>query len=160
MCLRHSDNNIDSRTKARYHLILSEKIPGWEAPLPGDEARDPAMADAIYDSAIQWLIANMRDRKKFYLLHAENISYGYRRNLYGLKPVGLTLSILSTTINSVYLYDLGLVTENPHFWIAIFPLFFSLLAVGWWVFIIKPFWVKEAGSCYARALLGSCEGLE
>jgi hypothetical protein len=89
--LRHADATIEAPTKLRYHSFLSKKI---GAPLPArdQEKENPVAADEIYRSAVRWLLNHTRD-EKFALLLKENIAYGFFRNAFGLKPVGIVVSV-------------------------------------------------------------------
>src|SRR6478672_10446524 len=46
--LRHRDDQLDLRTKARYHRKLGLLVPDSPSPYPDQEKADPADADAIY----------------------------------------------------------------------------------------------------------------
>lgn len=61
--LRHTDRTIAPHTKARYHACLKTKAK-VQPPTQEEEAADPQSADAIYDSALQWLLQNTRDKKR------------------------------------------------------------------------------------------------
>jgi hypothetical protein len=91
--LRHRDKTIEAVTKRRYHSYLGAKI---NVPLPdkNQEAEDPEGADEVYQSAVRWLLNHTRpdDGKKFDMILRENVSYGFRRNALGMKPIGLIIS--------------------------------------------------------------------
>ena len=103
--LSHQDNNLDPMTTARYHSFLSQSVPNWRAPDTVEECKDFVKASSVYDSAVRWLRESTRDKSKFKLLFQENISYGFRRNLYGLKKVGLFVSISCLLVNVVAKYS-------------------------------------------------------
>lgn len=89
--LRHLDETYDENTKAGFHAFLAAKL-GTPAPTKEEEAADPADADSYYSRGATWLRENTRDAKKFDILLNENISYGFRRNLLGLKIPGFLLN--------------------------------------------------------------------
>ena len=89
--LRHRDDTYDAVTKARFHAFLTKKL-NEPAPSKDDEVRDPAAADAFYSLGGAWLRENTRDTKKFNVLFNENVTYGFRRNLLGLKLPGFVLN--------------------------------------------------------------------
>ncbi len=91
--LRHRNPTFDATTKARMHAFLAAKI-SEKAPTPAEEAQDPTTGDAFYKRAGDWLRENTRNQKKFDILFSENISYGYRRNLYALKWTALLMNVL------------------------------------------------------------------
>jgi hypothetical protein len=94
---RRSDTSIEEPTKERYRAFIAAKI---KEPVPtaGQEEADRAAADTFYDACGTWLRANTRDAKKFPLLFAENVGYGFRRNLFGLKWPAHGLNIVVVAI--------------------------------------------------------------
>lgn len=91
--LRHSDTTFDEATKSAWLKFLAGKI-GGPPPTVEKERTDPAAADTYYARCGNWLRENTRDNKKFKLAFEENVAYGFRRNLYGLKWLGLAAPIL------------------------------------------------------------------
>lgn len=83
--LRHRDGRLAAPVKARYHKRLGQLLKR-ALPTAQEEATDPAAADGAYEAANSWMLANSRDQDKFQALFAENITYGFRRNLLGLSP--------------------------------------------------------------------------
>ena len=158
--LSHGDDNLDAQTKARYHTFLMGHIPGWVAPSLEDEATDRQSAEIAYESAVRWLRENTRDRKQYSLVFKENVSYGFRRNLYGLKPAGLWIASLSVAGNVWVLYqtslDASLATNSP----GVGSLILSLAVVGGWTIGVRPSWVKDSADGYARALLAVCDQIQ
>ncbi len=94
--LRHRDQRLDPATKVRYRRFLTGAI-GGDLAFPDDvaEAADPADADNQYMTATRWLLARTRDRKTFNLLFQQNVSYGFRRNLLGLRLYGLAVAVMA-----------------------------------------------------------------
>ncbi len=91
--LRHSDPTSDAASKARYVAFLAGKI-NETAPTEAREKADPAAADAFYTRCGDWLRENTRNTKKFNILFNENVTYGFRRNLLGMKWSALALNLL------------------------------------------------------------------
>jgi hypothetical protein len=97
---RHRDTRLDSITKARYHKTLTALVKGTKAPSVEDERVAPAAADLVYTSWSSYLRVRARDdAKKYPLVLQENINYGYRRNLWGLRTVGIITSSLCCTVS-------------------------------------------------------------
>jgi predicted ABC-type exoprotein transport system permease subunit len=156
--LRHTDDTIDRHTKARYHNYLSEKITGWTAPSVDDEKKDLADADKFYDSAIRWLLEKTRDKKKYRLLFKENILYGFRRNVRGIKWLGVVTSLIAIFLISCTLFrDYGSINLKEHS-VEIGMGAFSVIMLLWWAFVVTDTWVKDAAESYALRLVSSCEG--
>lgn len=90
--LRHRDSRLNAITKNRYHDALRRL--GFEIPSITEEAADPVGADACFETAMD----DIRRRAKASgakLVARENISFGFVRNLLGLKPLALVVSAIS-----------------------------------------------------------------
>ena len=153
--LSHGDDNLDPLTKSRYHACLTRHIDGWVAPSPTDERRDKSKADLVYGSAIRWLREQTRDRKRYPLVFEENVSYGFRRNLYGLKPIGLCLAFLCTGAN--YFALKTSLSNTTTIGSGVSSLVLSLAAAVCWIAVVRRTWVRDSAEGYARALLGTCD---
>jgi len=95
--LRHRDDTYDADTKAGFHAFIAAKL-AKPAPTREEEIADPTAADNYYARGATWLRENTRDAKKFDILLNENISYGFRRNLLGLKLPGFLLNAVIVAI--------------------------------------------------------------
>lgn len=154
--LRHRDETVDVTTKRRYHDCIARIVPDVRVPTVEDERADTRAADAVYDSCTRFLIEQTRDRKRFPLVFKELVSYGFCRNLWALKPVGIGLAVAGMLAAALRL------TLAPR-WASLGPpvgvaIADGLLLVVWWA-VVKPAWVRSAAFAYARALLASCEVL-
>lgn len=145
--LFNENEHLDSRTRKRYLSYFSQNIPDWEV---GE------CPESDIDSAVRWLLEKTRDTTKYGLIFKENISYGFRRNCLGMKPIGLFFSGVCILFWLIQIYDsFSVLTEiDP---IQSFGLFITLLILSWWLLVVREGWVKEAGDAYARALLGSID---
>ena len=152
-----SDSNLDDMTKDRYRTYLEEHIDGWEAPSQADEETDREGAMATYGSAVRWLRDRTRDRQRFNLVFTENVSYGFRRNLYGLRWIGRTVASLCVVVNSGSLYYWAGVPGGPNSILGIATLGFSVAMTVVWFVAGKQQWVRDAADGYARALLAACD---
>ena len=156
--LRHRDSTLSVPTLARYHERLTRLIP-ISMPTPEEEKSNSDRADAIYDSCGDFLRARSRDKEKFPLVFEENVNYGFRRNLWGMKPVAVILNILSMLLvfTQIHPYCTELTSAKPVAWVAMI-LNISFLMI--WFFVIKPDWVKTAAEAYAIQLLSTVDVLE
>lgn len=64
--------------------------------------RDWAALDKIYEPIVAWLRENSRDNA---LLFEENISYGFQKNFYALKPFALRCGWLALAIQVAAIYE-------------------------------------------------------
>ncbi len=156
--LRHDDSRLNVHTRARYHTRLGSMLPEITLPTAEQEKANPADADTTYTTCGDYLLSKTRDKERFQLLFQENINYGFRRNLWAMKPVGVAISILS-------LVALALVTRIEARADAV-PWFANLSAIAivallltWWVVRITPSWVKIVADAYAIRLLASIDEL-
>lgn len=155
--LSHSDNTIDIETKKRYHDYLNKNIEGLKLPSQDEEIECPKYSRDKYESAIKWLLENSRDTKKFPLLYQDNITYGYSRNMLGIKPLGIVISIISLFLDFCLLYSLNhqAITEIPIK--IIISILLSSFFIIIWSFFINEKWVESTSEAYARTLLSTCE---
>jgi len=157
--LRHADGRIDDNTKARYRAFLSTRLPDFNLPNPSEEQADPARADRAYESVTVWLLTQTRDTKKFGLLFRENISYGFRRNLWGLKPFGLAVALVCACASTAALaYNYLVLHETLAPQIAIVTAATWMLALIWMGWI-TPSWVRIPADAYGGQLLAACDTL-
>lgn len=162
--LRHRDHTIEGVTKRRYHAFLSSKI-NESFPNQNQEGADPKAADDLYQSGVRWLLNYTRDTQKFSILFKENITYGFRRNALGLKPIGLAISIASLLW---VLFVHGIFTSSSNYYInasalislpetAALSLITSALMAAVWVLFITEQSVRTAAFTYAETLLRACD---
>ena len=156
--LRHRDDRLDRTTKARYKTFLEKNVSGLHFPDAPGEAQNPAGADNEYHSATRWLLSHTRDKRVFALLFQQNISYGFRRNLLGLRPYGIGLSIvalLATAAAAAYQFLSNGHADSADFISGLI----SVAALWFWVLVVTPSWVTIAANGYAFELLAFCDKL-
>lgn len=156
--LRHEDTRIDSITKRRYHQRLCTLVGGTTAPTLEGERADPAAADLCYTAWSTHLRNSTRDQKRFSLIFDELVSYGYRRNVLGLRPLGVFLSILCA------LAALGFTWLQFYRWHAIDRGVWGALTVAvvfllFWIFVVTPDWVRLVADSYAARLIEAVDEL-
>lgn len=156
-----SDPTLDSTTKHRYHEFLRGK--GLAMPSVQDERADPIRARERLASAVTWLRNNRRE-DAYRILHGENASYGFRRNLYGAKPLGIALSVIGACV-SAGLAAVALLRSPVPTLLDSLNAIPSELCIGFavsvaWVIgwlLVTPAWVRESAELYAKALLETCD---
>ncbi|MGB0744667.1 MAG: hypothetical protein ACPGSB_09080, partial [Opitutales bacterium] len=161
LALRHTSSCPEQAT--RWRDLLEEET-GLKLPNVEEEALDMAAADRNYDVAVKKLISTRRDRKKYPLIFTENCNYGFWRNLIGLKPIGILLTILGIALSGIPTY-LKIIQEWEGFvsgdlsaiGLSVFALIVNLLMLIFWVFFARKACVKHAADAYAARLLESLE---
>lgn len=150
MALHNNDKLIEPPRKKRFHDFLESRIASWNAPTREDEINDPKKSYVIYESAVKWLIERTRNKERFPLVFAENVNYGFRRNVLGLKPWGILFSIVCLVVNSWLVY------KSPLPFGIASTLLNTFMAL-WWIVVVSEDWVYKVASEYARKLLASCD---
>ncbi|WP_342710042.1 hypothetical protein AAFG13_37625 [Bradyrhizobium sp. B124] len=151
--LRHRDKTFDAAIKTRMHGLLAAKL-GEAAPSYEQELAAPELADGFYARAGNWLRENTRNKKKFDILFNENVTYGYRRNLFALKLPALALNVLIVIGCAIYL----LYPWANHVPIDALPVFvIAFLHAAYLAIFSTRSAVEEASRTCARQLLMSTE---
>ena len=156
--LRHRESPLDKHTLARYHRNIEQLSADLKMPTVGGEAADPAAADAAYEAATRMLINKTRETRRFRLLFLENVHYGFCRNLWGLKPLGIVFVLASVGLCGWLVYvDLHAGKSWPAS-----PIGAAAIAGVWlllWCFWFTPAWIKVAADAYAERLLEASDTL-
>jgi hypothetical protein len=158
--LRHSDPTFDAASKARYVAFLAGKI-NETAPTEAHEKADPAAADAFYTRCGDWLRENTRNARKFNILFNENATYGFRRNLLGMKWSALALNLLVVIISGGVLYHGSVPFQDiQHVEGRVIVVFVVAVLHALYIGLgVNRAAVAEAAKSYARQLILSCETL-
>lgn len=158
LLLRHADATLAVPTKDRYRTFLAGVL-GIPMPNVEEERRDPRGAMQVYESAIDYLRSATRSAKDHPLVLTENINYGLARNLYGLKPYGILICMLSLVVIAWRgLPDPACGTSEPTVLMMVAGGSIGIILAGW-LFWVREAWVQRCSTSYARALLESTEHL-
>jgi hypothetical protein len=155
--LRHRDSTISTATKKTYHEFLSKNS---NRPMPSAEVEqaDPPAADDCYRGATEWLLEQTRCEKTFPLVKAENISYGFRRNLLGLKSPALGL-ITTCLLADAFFTLRSFRVDETRFQLGCILAFALAAAAAIWIGTIRMDFIEDAGRTYALRLLAQCDVL-
>ena len=158
--LFRSDDGIDPVSKDRYRSFLAARVK-QPAPTATDETQNPAAASAFYELAGTWLRENTRDTKKFPILFNELTTYGFRRNLLGLKWPALALNVAVVLICTGLLWYRWPFDASDSMTSRIIVV---LIVAGAhalnFLLVVTNDSVKVAARTYARQLIISCETAE
>ena len=144
---------------AQRHQKLQELLPNLPIPTEADEAANPKKANEAYEACVAFLRGKTRDKEKFSLVFEENCNYGFRRNLWGMKPIGIAMSVLGVLLAGGVIVANFLFLKSSIPPLAIMCGIVNLLLLILWVFLFTPTWVKIAADAYAERLLEFCENL-
>jgi hypothetical protein len=141
------------------HRKLGSLFPELSLPTREEEEKNIDKADEVYEVAGIRVIELTRDKKRFYLLFQENCSYGFWRNSWGLKPVGITCSVLSIGAIAAVLGLRSRYFQSIDPKLLAVPLLFDLGFVCMWSFWITPRSIKVPAEAYAERLFEACDTL-
>ena len=153
---RRSDENIDAGSKDRYRAFLAGKL-NVTAPSPADEAADQASADAFYGQCGNWLRENTRDAKAFPILFGENVTYGFRRNLFGVRWLALGLNLSIVALSALILWRMGWDIQAPTGSKTLVVLVVATAHAFYMLLAARRSSVWDASRAYGRELILSCE---
>ncbi|MET3650687.1 hypothetical protein [Dyella japonica] len=153
---RRNDSTIDAGSKDRYRSFLEGKL-AVAAPSPAEESADQAAADAFYAQCGNWLRQNTRDTKKFPILFGENITYGFRRNLLGVKLLALCLNMIVVAGCIFILWRLSWHSDTPQGSRTMVVLVVAVAHAAYMLLAVSRTAVWDASKAYGRELILSCE---
>jgi hypothetical protein len=159
LALQYRSGIMNEETLRRCHAKLKDIDPqlGF-AESKEEELQDTCRFDASYDSANDLLLSRTRDKTAFPLVFEENVNYGFRRNLWAMKPAGIVscvLGILGAAVHACYLWvGSGAVSTAAVVCVVVSA---SLLAL--WTLRIQPTWVKTTADAFAKQLVSACDRL-
>lgn len=156
MIFRHRDSWINPITKSNIHVAMARTVPSTYAPTPEQEAQNPAEADNVYLAWSEYLrILARNNEKHFPHVFRESMSYGFHRNLYGLKTFAISVLLISITATAFVAwqkYKPAQVVPVPE---AISLGIFVLMLL-FWIFVVTRESVKRASYDYASRLIDDC----
>ena len=148
---------LDVGVVRRLHQRI-EAVLGDPMPTVAEEQTNPASADARYEEATRRLIGLTRDRKRFRLLFAENVNYGMRRNLLGLRRTGMAVAAVTVIVAIVMVlassgrFAHRAAQYGPGLGVAMIGLLF-------WVLIVNRDWVRVPAEAYGDRLIEAVDVL-
>ena len=162
--LRHADTRLSASTKNRYRAFLQRVVPELALASAEDERANPEEAEDGYESANSWLLARTRDRERFGLLFRENINYGFRRNVWALRPWAFALEAVAIVVVGMVTLESWtgeLATTVRAIGVEVWASFVLTVVHGFFfAFKIREGWVRLVAEAYAQQLLAACDVLE
>ena len=155
---RHRDSRFDRITTARYHRAMASMVKPVKAPTEVEELENPPAADEVYAAWSNYLRTHTRDQKRFALLFKENINYGYRRNVLGLRPVAVAIAAAALVIAAARVWSVYSHTRNIDE-LMVGAGVFSLSLLSLWLFRFSPDWVRVPADAYAHRLIETIDML-
>ncbi|MEA3207883.1 MAG: hypothetical protein QOE70_940 [Chthoniobacter sp.] len=156
LLLRHTGPG-NAVLRERWQKQLST-LTGKALPTLAGEQKDPESADAIYEAATRLLIGKTRDEKRFPFVYRDNVNYGFCRNLYGLKPVGIAFSLVALAASGYVLWQAT--KAKTELFLPVSYLVMASGSVAFWSLVVTPAWVRIPAMNYAQHLFEALEILK
>ena len=137
---------------AQRHDVIRRVFPTIPLPTAAEEAKDPNLAREAYEAVVTLLISRTRDHVRYAILFDENCSFGFRRNMWGLKPFGIVVAAVASAILGLEFAG-RFVAHQP---VAVMSLVLEAVNVGLlliWLVRVKPDWIRVPAEAYAERLL-------
>lgn len=150
---------------AQNHVLQQERhadvqsATGIPMPAQSEEAANPGAADTAYEAAADRLRQGTRNEQNFPLVKTELTNYGYRRNLYGCRAIGVGVALLALLVEVILavLGWRGMVDVPPVPMLAAGAV--SLLWMLGWILLVTPEFVRRDADRYADALISAASDL-
>lgn len=155
--LRYRSSTSVERTRRLHERF--ERVLGEALPTAADEHADPGAADDRYDEAVASVIGIVRtNRDRFGLLFAENVNYGQRRNLLGLRPIGAVIAASGLVITGLLvLLGSGPVAHRATMYAPAAGV--AVLSLALWLVVVSPTWARVPAEAYADRLVEAVDVL-
>lgn len=149
-CLRHRFAESPESVAELHRSVMAAT--GRHLPTADQEQGDPRAADEEYAAAVEVLRERTRDVERFPVIMAENASYGLRRNLWGIRNWGRTL----TTLGALAGLTVVLMPVDTSHGPAVAVMLLNVAALAFWMWGVSERWVQQAAELYAEALFRAC----
>lgn len=141
------------RLHRRVETVLDESMPS-----EADEQEDPTGTDDHYREVSARIRAITQDHDRFPLLFAENVNYGLRRNLLGLRRIGTAVAGVTLIAGGLLLWltDETFPQRAAEFGPGIMV---SVAMLIWWLVVVRPEWVRVPAEAYADQFVAAIDKL-
>ena len=154
--LRHGNQEYNEITRRHVHESLQRL--GMHMPTSDEQLRDLAHADQCYEAGTKELRRLTRDKTRFPLVHKRLVDYGFRRNILGLKRLGLLIAVAAFLLclwHIVYTWDMS---TPDVFMVTVCSI--TAISVVAWLALVNEKTVRRGANRYADSLLEAARSLE
>jgi hypothetical protein len=138
MALMHS-GSMDPALRHRRHAALCSLFPDVPVPTAAEESQDFGSAYRRFTTLTNLAISRYRTQKdKYPLVFEENCNYGFRRNMHGMRPIGIAVAAISSIALGLQLFA----AASLHHRVPVIAL--GLEAVNLAMLVVWVFWANEA----------------
>ena len=154
--LRHGNQEYNEITRRAVHDSLVRL--GLKVPTVEEEKQDPEYSDECYVACATELRRLTRNKREYPLVHKRLIDYGFRRNMLGLKWIGLmTAAAVSIMCASHILWNWE--TASLNVTVFVVGIISGLLGIAWFT-LVNEGAVSLGAERYANTLLEAALSME
>jgi hypothetical protein len=151
LLLMHS-GEMESTLRAHRHATLRKTFKTITLPTPAEEAQDREGCYKRWKSITQLMISRYREQAdKYPLVFEENCNYGFRRNMYGLKPIGIAVSAITAIALGLQLY-MKFSSHEPVPVVSLGMEGVNVIMLLVWLLWVTQWTVKRGANLYAERL--------
>ena len=148
--------SVISARHAEIHRVLGNRV---GLPAAAEETSDPGRADAVYADVARRLFGLTRNDQRFALLHRENANYGFARNLYGARHVGLFVSAATLVLALSVGIFITVIRDAAAAASLLLPTLLSIGALAGWTRLVTSALVRPPADALADRLLEALQTL-
>ena len=153
--LRHRNRKYNAVIRQTVHKSLLKL--GLKVPTAEEELQNPEYADECYGACTAELRRLTRDRERYALVHKRLIDYGFRRNMLGLRWIGLVTAAAVSLLCAAHIYW-NWVAAGPNIYVLAIGIISVGMGIGWWKWVNDET-VSLAAERYADSLLEAARNL-
>ena len=143
---------VDPALRARRHTALRALFPDVHVPRAAEEVADRDAAYQRFTTFTTLIITRYRTMvDKFPLVYEENCNYGFRRNMFGLRPIGIAVSVIAAVALGLALFITFSAHDVPTIALAIEAVNVAMLVA--WIVWVNELAVLRGANLYAERLL-------
>lgn len=156
--LRYNGTTSAAEIDRRHREVERVLGDGTSLPDRASELADPVEADREYEATMARVIAKIRNSDGHPLVVIESSNYGYARNLYGLKRLGLVIAAgtfaFSIGMGAAVSWQAEAAEARP----LVLPVIASLIALLLWP-RVTPTFVRPNADAYADRVIEAAANL-
>jgi len=96
-----------------------------------------------------------RDQSRFPLLFEEDCNYGFRRNVWGMRPWGILMAVLGLISAVVLILFMPHTRPDSAVRLLVVAGMLDFVLILVWIIAVTPSWVKITADAYADQLLAA-----
>lgn len=159
--LLQPDSAIPETTRKRYYRKIASFEPEFTAFGNADMSNTQGkITTDLCKSVITWLRAKTRDNKVFSLVYEENINYGFIRNMFNLKKIGIIFNCMAMLSLAIIFFTPFFENYRPTHFILALEIAAHVIVTIYLIAAITKNKVDISAKRYAKALIETIDLIE